>query len=198
VRWDDADWRAWRPEEVAKRLERVDVPWYVAAGWALDLFLGHERREHEDLEIAAPAAAFPELADALGPLDWYTAGDGGVATVTEAPERLAETHQTWGLDPVAYEWRIDIFREPSVSGAWVSRRDERIRLQYAELIERTADGIPYARPEVALLFKAKAARPKDEADLQDVLPRLSASRRSLLRDWLELVHPGHAWLALLT
>jgi hypothetical protein len=41
VRWDDANWRAWRPEEAAERLEGLDAPWCVAAGWAIDLTLAH-------------------------------------------------------------------------------------------------------------------------------------------------------------
>lgn len=69
-----------------------------------------------------------------------------------------------------------------------------IRLPYDELIEHTADGIPYERPEVTLLFKAKHARPKDESDLAAVLPRLSAERRQLAAAWIALVHPGHFWL----
>ena len=42
------------------------------------------------------------------------------------------------------------------------------------MIARTDDGIPYAHPEIALLFKAKHADrgPKDEADFEAVLPRL--------------------------
>jgi len=40
----------------------------------------------------------------------------------------------------------------------------------------------------------KNARPKDEADLAAVLPRLNGSRRELLRTWIELVHPAHSWL----
>jgi len=43
--------------EVAKLLAGVDVPWCVAAGWALDLFHGEVTREHEDLEIAVPAGS---------------------------------------------------------------------------------------------------------------------------------------------
>jgi hypothetical protein len=43
VRWDDAGWEPWRPEEAARRLSEVGVPWYVAAGWAIDLFLGRQR-----------------------------------------------------------------------------------------------------------------------------------------------------------
>jgi hypothetical protein len=196
VRWDDAEWRAWRPEDAARRLAGIDVPWAVAAGWAIDLFVGYERREHEDLEVSAPAGAFPRIQALLGDLEFYAVGDGEVTAVTESPGRLAETHQTWGLDRSAYEWRIDVFREPSAGGEWVCRRDDAIRLPYAALIEHTADGIPYVRPEVALLFKAKNARPKDEDDLRDVLPLLAASRRALLREWIALVHPGHPWLDL--
>jgi hypothetical protein len=88
-----------------------------------------------------------------------------------------------------------VFREPSSHGEWVCRRDERIKLPYNELIEHTGDGIPYMRPEVVLLFKAKRTRPKDEQDLSDALPLLDAARRGLLADWIALVHPGHAWLA---
>ena len=194
VRWDDADWRSWRPDEALDRLRGLDVPWYIAAGWAIDLFVGHQRREHEDLEIAVPDDAFPHVLELLGELEFYAVGDGEVALLAESPERRAETHQTWGLDRAAFEWRIDVFREPSIGGEWVCRRDEQIRLPYDDLIERTVDGIPYVRPEIALLFKAKSARPKDEDDLSDVLPLLDASRRGRLRDWIALVHPGHAWL----
>ncbi|HST13556.1 MAG TPA: hypothetical protein VLJ44_01750 [Gaiellaceae bacterium] len=195
MRWDDAEWRAWRPEAAAERLETLAAPWYVAAGWAIDLFLGYERREHEDLEIAAPGYAFPEIQALLGELEFYAVGDGEVAAVAESPQRFDATHQTWGLDGAAFEWRIDVFREPSDGGRWICRRHAAIRLPYDELIERTADGIPYVRPEVALLFKAKAAREKDKDDLNDVLPLLAPSRRALLRDWIALVHPGHPWLA---
>mgnify|MGYP001601756773 CR=1 FL=1 len=79
-------------------------------------------------------------------------------------------------------------------GEWISRRDPTIRLPYPDLIEHTTDGIPYARPEVVLLFTAKQARPKDESDLAAVLPRLSVSRKHLLAEWIARVHPGHFWL----
>ena len=196
MRWDDADWQAWRPAEAAQRLRGIDVPWCVAAGWSIDLFVGRERRDHEDLEIAIPAHRFDDVAAAFGDLEWYApTGDEQLAAVAEDRGRLRKTHQTWGLDVPAKAWRIDVFREPTDGDAWVCRRDERIRLRYDELIERSATGIPFVRPEVALLFKAKAARPKDEDDLAAVLPLLDATRRRLLRDWLELVHPGHTWLA---
>jgi len=53
----------WTPSEVARHLAGVATPWCVAAGWALDLFRGTQTREHGDIEIAIPAASFPEVRD---------------------------------------------------------------------------------------------------------------------------------------
>jgi hypothetical protein len=192
---DDADWDAWRPEHVTARLAGIDVPWRVSAGWAIDLFLGGERREHEDLEIATPANRFDDVAAALAELEFHVVTRGVAAPVAESAELMETIHQTWGLDRAAGRWRVDVFREPFDEDGWVARRDESIRLPYSELIEHTREGIPYERPEVVLLFKAKHARAKDEADLAAVLPRLSRDRRKLLAEWIERVHPGHFWLA---
>jgi broad specificity phosphatase PhoE len=194
---DFEKWDAWRPEEVHRLLAEVSVPWYVAAGWAIDLFLGEQRREHGDLELAVPAARFHEVAAALGALEIFVMGpEPGVATPLEQARDLLEpTHQTWVREPATGLWRFDLFREPSDGGTWVCRRDGRIRLPYDEVIARTADGIPYGRPEIVLLFKAKHAGAKDDGDLAAVLPRLEPERRRWLADALELVHPGHRWLA---
>ena len=90
--------------------------------------------------------------------------------------------------------RLDIFGEPSDGETWICRRDERIKRPYVDVIEWTDNSIPYGRPEIILLFKAKHAdRPKDEADLA-VLPKLDPIRRTWLVDALRLVHPGHPWL----
>ena len=85
-------------------------------------------------------------------------------------------------------------REAWEGGDWVFRRDPRIRRPLAEAIEADAAGIPYLAPEIVLLFKAKAARDKDEADFARVLPRLAPHRVAWLREALELVQPEHDWL----
>jgi hypothetical protein len=106
-----------------------------------------------------------------------------------------DTHQTWIREPATGKWRVDVFREPSDGETWICRREPAIRMPYARLIERTADGIPYGRPEVVLLFKARHAhQEKNRSDLEAVLPRLGGDRRAWLRDALARVHPGHEWL----
>jgi hypothetical protein len=194
---DVSQWDPWRPEQVAELMAGVDLPWYVAAGWAIDLFLGEERREHEDIEVAVPNTRFEELAEALAGLEVFVITAPGEATpLAHARHRLMDTHQTWIREPSGGKWRLDLFREPSDGDTWICRRDPAIRLPYVQVIERTDEGIPFGRPEIVLLFKAKhSAQAKNKADFAAALPRLDHGRREWLRAALERVHPGHAWLA---
>ncbi|MBO3743511.1 nucleotidyltransferase domain-containing protein [Actinoplanes flavus] len=191
----EARWaRCWTPAEIANRLTGVTAPWCVAAGWALDLFRGEQTRPHSDLEIAVPAARFPEIRDRFPGYAFDAVGDARIWR-SPSPEALHATHQTWLRDPATDDYLVDVFREPHDGPTWICRRDETIRLPYPEIIEHTPDGIPYLRPELVLLFKAKHRRPKDQDDFDGILPLLSPARRATLSRLLTRVHPGHPWLA---
>ncbi|MET8778336.1 hypothetical protein ABZV58_25315 [Nocardia sp. NPDC004654] len=184
-------WAAWTPTEVAERMAGVSAPWYVAAGWALDLFTGGDAREHSDLEIGIPRERFGEVVAAFPGFEWDVVGDG---RVWPFPAEAENQHQTWLRNPATGRYHLDVFREPHIGDRWVCRRDPAITLPYADLILRTAEGIPYSTPEAALLFKAKAQRDKDEADFQRVLPAMNPAQKSRLAEWLSRIHPGHPWL----
>jgi hypothetical protein len=91
-------------------------------------------------------------------------------------------------------WRLDVVREPWEGDTWTCRRDAALRRPGSEVVAHTSDGIPYVRPEIALLFKAKHTRDKDQADFEASLPLLDRLQRAWLTDALELVHPGHPWI----
>ena len=194
---DVGKWDPWRPEVAVRLLEGIDVPWYVAGGWAIDLFLGGQRRDHEDLEIAVPSSRFEEVVQALPDFEFFViTGPHEAVPLVDARDRLEQTHQTWVREPATGSWRLDVFREPNDGDTWICRRSASIRMPYERLIEQTDGGLPYGRPEVILLYKAKhSAEPKNQDDFQAVLPALGPERRRWLREALELVHPGHAWLA---
>ncbi len=189
----------WRPEQIARLLAAVRAPWYVAGGWAIDLFLGGERREHDDLEIAVPNDRFDEIVARLEGFDVFVITARSEATpLALARHRLADTHQTWFCERATGRWRFDVFREPSDGDTWICRREPSIRLPYTHVIEWTVNGIPYGRPEIVLLFKARHLHEeKNQADFAATLPRLESERRVWLRDALARVHPGHPWLAAL-
>ena len=191
----DARWAScWTPGEVAERLAGVSAPWYVAAGWALDLFLGAQTRAHGDIEIAVPAAAFPAIRDRFPGYAFDAAGSGRI-WAEAAPDVLAAVYQTWLRDRATGDYLLDVFREPHDGDTWICRRDETIRLPYRDIIHRTADGIPYLAPELVLLFKGKHARPKDQADFEATLPHLTPSQRQSLAALLTRVYQEHRWLA---
>lgn len=189
---DDVRWEPWSPEQVTAEIGATTIPWCITAGWAIDLFLGVTTRAHEDIEIAIPLARWEELRGRLTRLDFLVAGSGQLFPL--ASPAFDEHFQTWGRD-AGDVFRLDVFRDPHEGETWICRREPRLRLPYSQLIAVTATGVPYMSPEVVLLFKAKHDREKDRHDLNVALPKMSASRVSWLRDALELVHPGHAWLS---
>ncbi|MEU4655223.1 hypothetical protein AB0G32_15010 [Streptomyces sp. NPDC023723] len=190
ARWSSC----WTPSELAQQLTGINTPWYVAAGWALDLFRGKRTRAHGDIEIAIPAAGFPEVRDRF-PGHIFDAVGSGRIWENAAPEVLAAVHQTWLRDPASGNYLLDVFREPHDGDTWICRRDERIQLPYSGIIHHTHDGIPYLAPELVLLFKAKHVRRKDQTDFEATVPYMTSAQRETLAELLALVHPGHLWIA---
>ena len=187
---------AWTPGEAARALEGLSAPWAVAGGWALDLWLGEETRAHEDLEIAVPAEFFAEVRgrlEGLG-LKLFDIVDGEVLALPPGHAPHPRMHQTWVMDPQAYGWRMDIFREPGDAQTWIYRRTGALSAPRAWASGRTRDGVPFVAPQIVLLFKAKAQREKDEADFAKIAPRLSPDARAWLANGLQLIHPGHPWI----
>jgi hypothetical protein len=98
---DAFPWAAWHPVDALRALAGVEAPWYVAAGWSIDLWLGGDHREHEDLELAVPSARFREFVEPLARagLELYPLVEGRAVPLAEVgPAALAESHQTWALE----------------------------------------------------------------------------------------------------
>ncbi|SRR6266545_1408184 len=151
---------------------------------------------HGRWPIAVPAAYSPQVADRFADCGFWVPHEGELVPV--ATDALQASHQTWARELATGKWRLDVFREPHDGQVWICRRDPRIRRPYAEIIERTPDGIPFLAPEIVLLFKAKLPRDKDEADFHAVLPKLNPRRRHWLANALEMISPAHPWHAVLT
>jgi hypothetical protein len=189
-------WRAWRPEQAAAQLAGVGVDWCVVGGWAIDLWLDRETRAHDDLEIAILRDDFAAMRTHLRAFDLHSVGDGEVRRLAPDDVPPADKHQNWVLDCAASAWRMDIMLEPGDAQTWVYRRDPSIRAPRNRMIG-TRDGVRFLKPEGALLYKAKAIRPKDEADFAVCLPHLDSAARAWLGDALARAHPQHAWIAAL-
>ena len=124
---DTEAWESWHPRDFAARMEGADFLWFVAGGWAIDLFLGTRTRDHEDLEIAVASSFFETLPPRFPEFDfWIPQGERKLARISS--ETLAgESYQTWAYERAARVWRFDVFREPHDGHTWICRRDTSIR-----------------------------------------------------------------------
>ena len=199
-------WQSWQPEEVTRLFSSLTVPWWIAGGWALDLFLGVQTRVHEDIDILFlrrdqrairtllhgwdVQEAHPELLPGPWPFQEWK----------QDAFLPAAVHDIWcrphARDPWA--WALQLMVTDASDDQWIFRRTAQIHGPLATLGRVTRDGIPYLAPEIQLLYKAKGLRPKDEADFARTLPALDGQSRQWLAQSLALVHPGHAWLTKLT
>ena len=188
-------WRHRTPQDAAELLEGYDGPWWVAGGWAIEAFTDVPR-PHGDLDLSIPRSDVAGLFGHLsGRLDVWQADDGCLRPMLTSQDPLPPTCENVWLRPSGAEpWEYEAILTDVTSGAWTFKRDARISLPLEEILW-TRDGIRYLRPEVQLLHKARALRPKDQADFEACAPRLDPAPRAWLRDALSLAHPGHPWLA---
>ncbi|MBN3820767.1 amino acid transporter [Paraburkholderia sp. Se-20369] len=190
---DQDAWNAWQPAVLAQRLTDVGLPWCVAGGWALDLWHGVQTREHSDLEFTILREHFDTFRQAFSDLAFYTAHAGVVEKLPADQDAPSEVMQFWGFDRAAESWRIDMMIEPGTDEMWAYKRDPSFKRPRADMVMRTADGIPYLNPSAVLLFKARDRRPKDQLDFERALPKLPVIERAWLKDCLDALHPGNEW-----
>ena len=197
-------WQPWQPEEVAKLFSTLTVPWWIAGGWALDLFLGEQTREHEDIDVQFLRRDQQEVRAIFRGWDVQEAHPGKLPADWPFSEwKLGQSlspdvHDVWCRPNKAAPWAIQLMVADTLNDQWFFRRDARIRRPLATVGHRTKDGIPYLALEIQLLYKAKSPRPKDEADFARVLSSLDRESRQWLAQSIALVHPGHRWLVALT
>jgi hypothetical protein len=188
----------WEPlglEEVKRLLGPVAAPWWIAGGHALDMFLGHETRQHRDIDVAILRRDQKAFLDALRKWDVRIA-HGGELIPLRPGEVITrpEHHQLWARETPEGPWRLELLLEESDGKRWSYRRNDRVGLNVADLGRRDAYGVQFIRPEVMLLYKSKSPRPVDETDFLYALPRLDVAQRGWLAGALFMVDAKHRWL----
>lgn len=170
-------------------------PWWIAGGWALDLFLGRTTRPHDDVEVALLRRDQAALRTHLAEWELCYARDRRLHPWPEEETLELPVHELWARPRGHASWTLELLLNEAEADSWVYRRDPRIAFPLSEAGGMTAAGLPALAPEVVLLYKARKPRPKDEADFRAVLPHLGEPRRRRLAAAVALAEPGHPWLA---
>jgi hypothetical protein len=168
-----SNWESLRPEDAAELLGGLDVPWWIAGGWALDALAP---RAHDDLDVMVLRR---DLDAVVAALPGWELDDKG--------------NSVWARPGGADRWRLELVLDDADGDMWRYRRDARVTRPLDSLGEPRG---PLA-PEVVLLYKAKDDGEKARRDFGAVVPLLSADARAWLCDAVELAHPESPYLAVL-
>jgi Aminoglycoside-2''-adenylyltransferase len=190
-------WEVVTPGAAAQLCAGLDVPWWVCGGWAIEAYAA-VRREHSDIDLGVFRRDVSEVINHFAAEYHVWAVSSGalkpIATAGELPEHAT---QLWIREHSGAPWLLDIQLTDDSDGKWVFKRDPSFVLPLNEATWESR-GIRYLKPELVVLFKAKYAAAKDEADLCATLPWLDAAGRHRCADLISRVHPDHPWLAMLS
>jgi hypothetical protein len=192
---DPAGWCRVAPREALAWFSGLSTPWWIAGGWALDLFLGGFTRPHADLDVGVFRCDAEHALRMLCSWEVYQAKDGKLAHLPPGAKPRADVNSLWCRPSGDTLWSVELMLDESDRASWVYRSDARIRRNVAELLSRDRSGLPYLTPEVQLLYKSNRTRPKDHDDFHRVAPRLAPAARTWLLESLRLTVPSHPWIA---
>jgi hypothetical protein len=189
----------WKPltvDQVTSILATASFPWWIAGGWAIDLFIGHQTRPHDDIDVLFLRHDQLAVQTALAHWDLWAADPPGSLRRWSPGEVLPpHVHDIWCRRTPAAPWCLQLMVADADGEQWIFRRDSRITAPLVQIGRRTMSGVPFLSPQVQLLFKAKRPnRPKDELDFNSALPMLDLAGRQWLIDALTVTVPDHPWL----
>jgi len=186
--------RALSPVEAGVLFDGAPFRWWVAGGWSTELGFA-PRRFHEDLEVAVPRRVVPALREWLHDYHLWDTHEAALRFLAPGVDIPIDHEQIWLRRDGHSPWLMDLMLTPVEGETWFYKRDRRVSRPLDAVVRVGADGVPYQRPEITLLFKARRRWEKDEADFAAVIPTLEPSDRDWLRDSIALTEPArHPWL----
>lgn len=182
------------PLKVAAIMRDFKPTWFVAGGWAVDLYLGKVTRPHGDIELAI-------LREDQSALHHYLKG--WVLRKVVRGE-LSPWHRDEFLKPPTHEVhcfkegsdprQIEVLLNEADGNDWIYRRNGEVTRPLAECQLVSKGGVKFLCPEIVLLYKSKSPSAKDEQDFAGVIKHLDAERRRWLKDSIAVCDARHHWL----
>lgn len=192
----------WRPEDIQVLLAAAPFQWWITGGWALDLFTGQQSRAHFDTDVAVARKDQTAAQHYLVGWEFQYAVPGTNNPVVFESWKPGEMldfqiHGSWARENRSSPWRFEFLLHEIDQDIWSFRYCPEVRHPLDHIGARTSTGIPYLRPEIALLYKAARMRQVDDEDFRRVWPHLASPQRGQLIQDLIRFKPKHAWLDLL-
>lgn len=169
-------------------------PWWIAGGWAIDLFVGEVRRDHSDIDIAVLREDQRVLQQHLKDWNLTKVVSGAIEPWLHNEHLAPPTHE---IHARRGNKHAEFLLNETRGGRWLFRRNATVTMPLDGLTASSSTELPTLCPEIVLLYKAKSPTQTDREDFCAAAPRLSVDAKRWLRDALETCHPGHEWCSVL-
>ncbi|MHA1966731.1 MAG: nucleotidyltransferase domain-containing protein [Candidatus Hodarchaeales archaeon] len=172
-------------------------PWYIAGGWAIDLYLGKVTRMHKDIEIVIFRQDQRELYEYLN--DWIL-----YKVIPGQYKRERWLRNEWLSLPIheihatshskeKSKINFEILLNESDHRYWYFRRNQQVKRHLYKIGKIGYQGIPYLSPEIVLLYKAKEPTIYDFKDFIQTMDLLTIEERTWLSKAIGYCYLSHPW-----
>jgi hypothetical protein len=183
------------PSKVADVMREFQFDWFVAGGWAIDLFLDEETRPHDDIEIAVFRQDQLALQNHLRGWHLQKIVNRELVNWEKGEFLQLPIHEIHCFSEESDLSRLEVLlNEREGDEDWIYRRNQKITRPLSKLYSESKSGVKFLRPEIVLLYKSKNPRMKDEQDFRAVSDKLDAESKKWLRDVVSICYSDHHWL----
>jgi hypothetical protein len=165
---------------VRSLLSTLTVPWWVAGGWAIDLFLGRPFRPHGDIDLMVLERDEHALRTDLIGVDLQLVDPDGRQRQWPIGSRLTAGPHCISLGSDRLPLPTQVLLGAAVGDKWVYHRGWPTIFRALPDCSFERFGVRTLAPEVVLLMKCISGREKDQRDFEAVVRLLSEAQR----DWL--------------
>ncbi len=199
---EEHDYTNWNPlpiAEVVELLSELRAEWWVAGGYAIEMFVDRSIRTHGDTDILIKRDDQRIVQEHLSAWQLYHATYPGLKRWRSGEVLTGRHHDIWCRPDAASSWRLQIMLLDTDGDAWLFRNDPSIRGSIDAMSRATSSGIQYLSPEIQLLYKAKPnTLEKDQTHFEAAFPLLDEAGRKWLLDNIRKRFPGgHEWTEVL-
>src|SRR5580693_8045658 len=101
-------WRRTTPSECTRWFSALAAPWWIAGGWAMDLFLGSQTRQHNDLDIGVLRRDAMSIVSMLADWEIFEAKGGLLRQLQPRQPPRADVNSLWCRPEGASDWVLEL------------------------------------------------------------------------------------------
>jgi hypothetical protein len=182
------------PQKIAALMWNFQSDWFIAGGWAIDLYLGEITRPHADIEMAIFRRDQIALQNYLN--GWLLQKSENAVLSTWSQNEFLElpVHEIHCYRETSEPQNFEVLLNERNDNEWIYRRNAKVKKSLTEIYLTTDSGIKFLRPEIVLLYKSKNPRAKDEQDFASVVKRLDVASKKWFENALAVGDSKHDWL----